>query len=208
MSVGANIKRFRELANMTQSDLAQRLDVARSTVTQWENGWSSPRMGMVQKLAGVFNVSTADVVSDAPPNYGMKVVPSSTLVPLLGHTHMGDAVDEDTCERTVEVPTSVANRHPNGYCVRAEGGCMDNRYPCDSILLVDPDMEPRNGVAVLAELPGYRSVVRVYMRGASALMLSPDSHSGEYEDIIIRADDDPVLVKGIIVWYQSERDIS
>lgn len=215
MSVGANIKRFREQADMTQNDLAQKLDVARSTVTQWENGWSSPRMGMIQKLAGVFGVTTADIVDDGSsqrssngiPSYAIPVKPSSTLVPLVGYTHMGDAVDEDTCERMVEVPTSVVERHPEGFCVRAEGECMDNRYPCDSVLFIDPRMEPANDRAVLAELPNYQSVVRVYMRGGSTLMLSPDSHSGEFEDIIVRADDEPVSIKGVVVWYQAESDI-
>lgn len=64
MAVSSNIKRLRERANMTQGELADRLGVARSTVTQWENGWSSPRMGMVQKLAGVFRVSTSEIVAD------------------------------------------------------------------------------------------------------------------------------------------------
>ncbi len=66
MAVSTNIKRLREHSNMTQSELADTLGVARSTVTQWENGWSSPRMGMVQKLAGVFRVTTAEIVADQP----------------------------------------------------------------------------------------------------------------------------------------------
>ena len=64
MTVAGNIKRFREDMGLTQGDLADKLGVARSTVTQWENGWSSPRMGMVQKLAGVFRVTTSDIVAD------------------------------------------------------------------------------------------------------------------------------------------------
>ena len=172
-------------------------------------------MGMIQKLAGVFGVTTADIVDDGLsqrssngiPSYAIPVTPSSTLVPLVGYTHMGDAVDEDTCERMVEVPTSVVERHPEGFCVRAQGECMDNRYPCDSVLFIDPRMEPANDRAVLAELPNYQSVVRVYMRGGSTLMLSPDSHSGEFEDIIVRADDEPVSIKGVVVWYQAESDI-
>lgn len=64
MTVAGNIKRFREEMGLTQGDLADKLGVARSTVTQWENGWSSPRMGMVQKLAGVFRVTTSDIVAD------------------------------------------------------------------------------------------------------------------------------------------------
>lgn len=49
MSVGANIKRMRKAADMTQEQLAEKLEVARSTVTQWEKGWSNPRIGMAQK---------------------------------------------------------------------------------------------------------------------------------------------------------------
>ena len=64
MTVAGNIKRFREDMGLTQGDLADKLGVARSTVTQWENGWSSPRMGMVQTLAGVFRVTTSDIVAD------------------------------------------------------------------------------------------------------------------------------------------------
>lgn len=142
------------------------------------------------------------------PSNAIPVRPSGTLVPLLGYTHMGEAIDEDTCERMVEVPTSVVERHPGSYCVHADGSCMDNRYTDDSVLLVDPNMEPRNDDAVLAELPNYQSVVRVYTRGSSTLMLSPDSHSGEYDDIIVKPDDEPVMIKGVIVWHQSECDVN
>lgn len=64
MTVAANIKRYREKMGLTQEELAEKLGVARSTVTQWENGWSSPRMGKVQQLARVFHVTTADIVSE------------------------------------------------------------------------------------------------------------------------------------------------
>lgn len=213
MSVASNIKGFREAAGLTQEQLAEKLGVARSTVTQWENGWSNPRIGMVQKLAGVFHISTATIVSDEEPSaspipsYAIPVKPSGTMVPLMSYTHVGEAVDEDTCERMVEVPTEVVERHPSGYCVHADGDCMDNRYPSDSVLLIDPDMEPVNGQTVMAELQDYRSVVRVYSRGSSTLMLSPDSHSGDYEDIIVRSGDEPVALKGVVVWYQAEADV-
>lgn len=68
MSVGTNIKRLRDRAGMTQEELADKLGVARSTVTQWENGWSNPRMRMVQKLAGVFHVTSSDTYVPRMPS--------------------------------------------------------------------------------------------------------------------------------------------
>lgn len=35
----------------------------------------------------------------------------------------------------------------------------------------------------------------------------PDSHTGEYEDIIVKPDDPPVVIKGVVVWYQAEKDV-
>ncbi|WP_443613435.1 S24 family peptidase [Adlercreutzia sp.] len=131
---------------------------------------------------------------------------TSRMVPLLGYAHMGDFEDEgDLCDE-VEVPAAVADAHPRGFMVHAQGGCMDNRFPHDALLLVDPDMEPVNGQPVLAETADYGAVVRNYTRGRSTVMLTADSHSGEYDDIVATTDDDPVVCKGRVVWYMGERD--
>lgn len=201
MDTSAKIRKLRDGLGLTQGELADKLGVTYSAVSQWENGRATPRSKVLKQLADLFGVPVSELLGER------QVVGSSRLVPLLGYTHMGEAVDEDACDRMVEVPASVAEAHPAGYCVHADGGCMDNRYPDDCVLMVDPDMEPRNGCAVLAEVEGYRSVVRTYLRGASTLVLSPDSHSGAYEDIVIHAGDEPVALKGVVVWYQAERDV-
>lgn len=201
MDFSERVKKLREDAGLTQEELAAKLGVSRPAVGMWENKRSRPRLDKMNQLSDLFGVPVSELLGER------QVVGASKLVPLMGYTHMGEAVDEDTCDRMVEVPTSVAEAHPSGYCVHADGGCMDNRYPDDSVLMVDPDMEPRNGCAVLAEVEGYRSVVRTYLRGASTLVLSPDSHSGAYEDIVIHAGDEPVSLKGVVVWYQAERDV-
>ena len=64
MGISANIRAYRADRGWTQEQLAEKLDVARSTITQWETGWSKPRMGMVAKLADAFGVSMSDIVAD------------------------------------------------------------------------------------------------------------------------------------------------
>lgn len=214
MGIRENIVELRKREHITQEELAKIACVSRGAVSQWEGGFSEPRMGAIQRIADHYGLLKSDLIEDGglsaakrTPQNALRPVPSSVSVPLVGYTHMGTAVDEETCERTVEVPGDVMRRHPNGFCVHADGDCMDNRYPSDSILLIDPDMQPRNGCAVLAEMEGYRSIVRSYQRGSSTLMLSPDSHSGEYEDVIVRMDDEPVRLLGVVVWYQAENDL-
>ena len=119
---------------------------------------------------------------------------------------MGEPCDEGSLADEVEVPASIADAHPRGFMVHAQGGCMDNRFPHDALLLVDPDMEPVNGQPVLAETSDYGAVVRNYTRGRSTVMLTADSHSSEYDDILAGPGDEPVVCKGRVVWYMGERD--
>ena len=64
MGLADNIKRLRTNADLTQAKLAEMVGVTRATVTQWETGWSQPRMGAIEKLAEVFGVSLAALVSE------------------------------------------------------------------------------------------------------------------------------------------------
>lgn len=210
MEIGKNIKRLRKMHGLTQEELAKQLDVSRAAVTQWETGWSSPRMGMIEKLSAFFNVSKSELIDDPNPLFpdGAKPVRgSSAMVPLkvLGATHAGDRMDEDESDYMVEFPQSVADRHPGCFALRVEGDCMNRRYPEGCHIMVDPNMEPRNGSAVVAEFEDGRSVLRNYLRGSSTLMLTADSFA-EHEDIIVTLDDPPVRTVGVVVWYQADKE--
>lgn len=200
----SRVKRLRELCGLTQLEVARKLDVSPAAVGAWENNRSRPMLDKLENLAELLGTTTYELLNGNEP---MQVRPSSVLVPLLGTTHMGEFADEDDCDRMVEVPANVVEAHPGGFCVHADGECMNNRYPSDSVLFVDPHMQPFDGCAVLAETDQYQSIVRKYSKGSTSLMLSPDSHSDSFEDIIVRADDAPVKLKGVVVWYQAEKDL-
>lgn len=63
-----NIKKLRIENDMSQSQLADKLGVTRAAVSQWENGTFYPRMGMIQKMAGVFHVKVSDVIGQNEPD--------------------------------------------------------------------------------------------------------------------------------------------
>lgn len=218
-SFARNLTAFLDSRDLTQESFGRMIGKSQGAVSQWLAGNREPASTTLNKICEVFGLERDDFISeragfyaklhgltDAPAG-AIAAKPSSALVPLLGTTHMGEFEDERECDRMVEVPASVADAHPGGFCVRADGECMNNRYPSDSVLFVDPHMQPFDGCAVLAETQDYQSIVRKYSRGASALMLSPDSHDCDFEDIIVRADDAPIMLKGVVVWYQAEKDV-
>lgn len=204
MDLGKKIRAHRDELGLTQAELADKLGLTYSSVSQWESGRATPRTPILRQLADLFDTTVADLMGEDAAEAAISG--TSRMVPLLGFAHMGEPCDEGDLADEVEVPASIADAHPRGFMVHAQGGCMDNRFPHDALLLVDPDMEPVNGQPVLAETTDYGAVVRNYTRGRSTVMLTADSHSGEYDDILAGPGDEPVVCKGRVVWYMGERD--
>ncbi len=204
MNFSQRFKGLRLKAGLTQAEVAERLDLTNRAIGAWESGRSRPRLDKLQQLADLFGVTVAELMGEESEPIPYRT--SGTMMPLLGCAHMGEPCDEDSLSEMVEVPSDVAERHPNGFLVHAQGDCMDMIFPHDCVLLVDPDMEPINGKPVLAETSDYGAVVRNLMRGATHCMLTAASHSGEYPDIMAGPDDEPITIKGRVVWYMRDRD--
>lgn len=65
--LGDNIRKYRKLNNMSQDDLAEKLNVTRQSVSLWENGQTQPSLENIVALAKLFGVSTDELlVSDNP----------------------------------------------------------------------------------------------------------------------------------------------
>lgn len=213
MGIADNIKRIRSSSGLSQEEFGKIAGVSSMAVSQWENGRAVPRMGAVQKIADYFHISKGEVIDEESergnhiPSYAIPVRGTSAMVPVrvLGYTHAGERMDEHESDYEVEFPEGVVSRHPGCFALKVEGDCMNRRYPEGCMVLVDPYMEPRSGHAVVAEFEDGRSLLRVYMRGSSTVMLTADSFS-EYPDIIVTHDDPPVRTIGVVVWFQAEED--
>ena len=62
MSIGDNIKKWRELQNLKQSELAEVLGVSDKTVSSWEINRTEPKMGMVEKICKALNCKKTDII--------------------------------------------------------------------------------------------------------------------------------------------------
>lgn len=62
-----NIKKLRNSFNYTQQELADKLELAKSTIAMYENGSRIPSVDVLTKLSNIFNVSTDYILGI--PNY-------------------------------------------------------------------------------------------------------------------------------------------
>ncbi len=85
MSIGNKIYELRVSNNLSQSDLADRLDVSRQSVSKWETDSSIPDLDKLIKMCDIFNVSLDDLTErghnndisvnrDTTPNSSISVI--------------------------------------------------------------------------------------------------------------------------------------
>lgn len=58
--VGENIRYLREYYNLNQLEFGKIVDKSNQSVSNWESGKKSPRMGIIQKLADYYSLETSD----------------------------------------------------------------------------------------------------------------------------------------------------
>lgn len=62
MSIGENIKLWREKRGMSQSDLSKLIGVSDKTVSSWEINRTEPKMGMIEKICTALNCRKTDII--------------------------------------------------------------------------------------------------------------------------------------------------
>ena len=84
-----NLIQMRKLMQMTQEDLAEKLDVTRQAVAKWEAGESIPDLEKCRQLADIFGVSLDDLANYEPEyNLGLNLPPKGKH--LFGLVTVGD----------------------------------------------------------------------------------------------------------------------
>ena len=60
---GAVIKELREKHNLTQSELAEKLNVSDKTISKWETGKGYPDITLLEPIAAAFGISVTELIS-------------------------------------------------------------------------------------------------------------------------------------------------
>lgn len=223
MGIASNIDALLVKYDITQESLARIAGVTPASVSGWRRG-SKPRNDAVEKICNYFNLTEDDILSS---NYGLAAKEHGTvpampknarpavgmkmgLAPRLGRVHAGvleepEVFDEATM---VKVPDFILESDPDCFVVASEGDCMDKVFCEGSDLVVSKKKEPRDNSIVIASIDGSDYIVRRLHMGASTMILSPESHNPEHEDIIITRDSEHVVeIPGVIVWYQAPKEM-
>lgn len=213
MTIAENIRRIRRSAGMTQEEFGKLAGVSSMAVSQWENGRTVPRMGAVEKIAASLRIAKSDIIEGevlgADSRFPSKRIPVKGMpmgrVPLVGNTHAGKACLPEELDEfpEVEVPQFLIDRDPGSYGLEVDGDCMDRVCPPGMVAVVQPGVAAHSGDVVVATIDGSDSIMRRMTVINGDLILSPESHNPDHENMYIAAQDDRQVHVEHVAYFQS-----
>ncbi len=83
MNIGEQIKRYRKKKNLTQNELAQKLDLSQETIFNWENNLETPTEDDINKIIKVLGVSKKQFFKGLNNNLYREEIPNKAFQELL-----------------------------------------------------------------------------------------------------------------------------
>ncbi|MBQ1189487.1 MAG: helix-turn-helix domain-containing protein, partial [Lachnospiraceae bacterium] len=160
---GAVIKELREKYHMTQSELAEKLNISDKTVSKWETAKGYPDISLLEPIAEVFGVSVTELLSGQAinnVNVSANMLRSKFYVcPVCGNIiHcMGEAVIQ--CHGLQLLPCQAEDadeRHP----------IFIEKVEDEYFVRVEHDMTKEHYISFIAAVSGDRmQVIKLYPEG-------------------------------------------
>ncbi|MBC6972580.1 helix-turn-helix domain-containing protein [Bacillus sp. Xin] len=178
-----NLKKYLERNGITQTYLANDINIPETTVSNWIKANTYPRPDKIQLLADYFKVNRSDLTEDKPSNlYDANVHP--VKVPILGKIACGLPICAEENFEGFRYETSDILPQGEIYYLEAKGNSMEPTIPNGAFVLIRKQDDVENGeiAAVLVNGDTEATLKRVKKQG-NVVILMPDNPS--YEPIII-----------------------
>lgn len=188
--------------DVTQAEIARRLDIPPTTLTGYFKGTSTPNPGNVQKLADFFGVakSVIDPRYSMPKN--MVKVKEFASIPILGQIACGEPITAE--ENIIGYREELTSHLPSGnvFYLKTKGNSMTPTIPENSYVMIreQPDVEEGEIAAVLVNGDEEATLKRIKRQG-NLVMLMPDNP--EYSPYIVTPDN-PARILGKAIKFSAD----
>jgi len=86
--IGRNLIQLRKYNQLTQEEVAERINVSRQAVAKWENDETNPDLRSCMALAELYNVTIDDLVNHSQEDTGVPIPPKGKF--FFGSVTVGD----------------------------------------------------------------------------------------------------------------------
>ncbi|MBQ7759043.1 LexA family protein [Anaerotignum sp.] len=195
-----NIRHYMELNNKSRNDMCEALGVKYTTLTDWVNGKTYPRIDKIELMANYFGIKKSDLVEDRvklPPD-AIPFVPRPTIsIPIVGVVNCGmPLLAEDNIEGYHETPADDITTGETYFWLRAKGDSMANIGIHEGdLLLIRQQNDVDSGDIAVVSINGNDATLKRVIKKQNAIVLQPENPAYEMK-IFVGKEMEEVHIRG------------
>ena len=187
------LKKLRKGLRLTQAELANLLGIHRTYLVLIEKGKKIPSPRLERAILDFMEKAEKQNLS-APTLWARAAVPNASpiiaepparRVPVVSWAAAGQARAYEDLANQIEEMVETDSRDPNAFAIILEGDSMENKFYAGDRVVFSPNLEPRNGDAVVAKLNDGRVMFKYFYRtgpeGSRIRLASENENYGPLE---------------------------
>lgn len=199
-----NLYRQLELHDITRAELARKLGYPETTVSNWANAVSYPRIDKIQEMADFFGIMKSDLTEEKsteehPLPSNLIPINKVNRIPIVGTIAAGKPI---TATENIDSYIVLNDEYKADFALRIKGDSMiDAGINDGDLALIVKDRPIDNGEIYAVLIDGNATLKKVY-KNADYLTLQPCNSS--YQPIMVKEEDEPYIVgklSGIVRKY-------
>lgn len=166
-TMSKNIQYYMELHNETRKNLSELLNVAYTTICDWINGNSYPRIDKIEMMANHWNIEKSDLVEEP------KKKKNRFLVPVLGKVVAGYPVE--AVENIIDYEEISENMARSGelFALQVKGDSMFPRFAEGDVVICKKQEDVNNGDIAIMMVNGNEATIKKVQKHDWGINLIP-----------------------------------
>lgn len=193
-----NIKKYMKKNNMSRKDLSEKLKVGYTTVTDWVNAVTYPRIDKIEMMSNLWGIEKSDLVEDSS-NINENNILHTNHIPVVSKISAGEPIH---AEENIESYIAIPNAKENTFGLIVSGDSMDREFNEGDIVIVEKDAVVENGQIGVVHINGYNATVKRIKYSDDDIILIPESNNNEHVPKIFNRNDHIHIVGRVVGVYK------
>ena len=194
-----NINKYMKMNKISRNKMSEALDVSYSTLSDWVNAKTYPRIDKIEMMANYFGVSKSDLVEDKQTVDTVQI----TTAPVLSKVSAGMPMySEENIVDYIYLPAHEVKAGKEVFGLVVEGDSMNQEFKEGDIVIVEKDSVVENGEIGVVMVNGYNATLKQVKYVQDSIVLMPKSDNPAHDPQIYNKDDEVKIIGKVVGMHR------
>lgn len=194
-----NISKYMKMNKVSRTNMSKALDVSYSTLSDWINAKTYPRIDKIELMANFFGVNKSDLVEEKNTIEAVKI----TTAPVLSKVSAGMPIyAEENIVDYIYLPAHEVKPGKEVFGLVVSGDSMDKEFKENDIVIIEKDAIVENGEIGVVMVNGYNATLKQVKYVNDSIVLMPLSDNPAHDPQIYNNQDEVTVIGKVIGMHR------